>query len=164
MVICLDRGARLHMAQLMPLPLTVFCFSKIRISFTSLVQAYTQVVPEKGLFNVCRLLCCGILKFYIFFSLWQVREYELRKGNFSATGNFGFGIQEHIDLGIKYDPNIGIYGMDFYVVLGRPGNLCCTVDTISIACSSVRLESLEGIATNHYRSHNRKVAHFPSYY
>ena len=52
-----------------------------------------------------------------------MREYELRKGNFSATGNFGFGIQEHIDLGIKYDPNIGIYGMDFYVVLGRPGNL-----------------------------------------
>jgi len=51
----------------------------------------------------------------------KVREYELRKGNFSSTGNFGFGIQEHIDLGIKYDPNIGIYGMDYYVVLGRPG-------------------------------------------
>jgi len=51
----------------------------------------------------------------------KVREYELRKNNFSSTGNFGFGIQEHIDLGIKYDPNIGIYGMDFYIVLGRPG-------------------------------------------
>ncbi|KAK3583167.1 hypothetical protein CHS0354_025682 [Potamilus streckersoni] len=51
----------------------------------------------------------------------KVREYELKKGNFSDTGNFGFGIQEHIDLGIKYDPGIGIYGMDFYVVLGRPG-------------------------------------------
>merc|ERR1711945_76490 len=51
----------------------------------------------------------------------KVREYELRKGNFSKTGNFGFGIQEHIDLGIKYDPSIGIYGMDFYVVLGRAG-------------------------------------------
>jgi len=50
-----------------------------------------------------------------------VKEYELNKENFSATGNFGFGIQEHIDLGIKYDPTIGIYGMDFYVVLGRPG-------------------------------------------
>lgn len=37
------------------------------------------------------------------------------------TGNFGFGIQEHIDLGIKYDPSIGIYGLDFFVVLGRPG-------------------------------------------
>jgi ribosomal protein L5 len=51
----------------------------------------------------------------------KVREYELRKDNFSDTGNFGFGIQEHIDLGIKYDPSIGIYGLDFYVVLGRPG-------------------------------------------
>jgi len=31
MVICLGQGADLHMAQLMPLPLTVFCFSKIQI-------------------------------------------------------------------------------------------------------------------------------------
>jgi large subunit ribosomal protein L11e len=30
-----------------------------------------------------------------------VKEYELRKENFSSNGNFGFGIQEHIDLGIK---------------------------------------------------------------
>merc|ERR1711944_121684 len=51
----------------------------------------------------------------------KVKEYELKKGNFSKSGAFGFGVQEHIDLGIKYDPNIGIYGMDFYVVLGRPG-------------------------------------------
>ena len=51
----------------------------------------------------------------------QLREYELRKKNFSATGNFGFGIMEHIDLGLKYDPSTGIYGMDFYVCLGRPG-------------------------------------------
>ncbi|KAJ1657133.1 60S ribosomal protein L11 [Dispira simplex] len=51
----------------------------------------------------------------------KVKEYELRSRNFSDTGNFGFGIQEHIDLGIKYDPTIGIYGMDFYVVMGRPG-------------------------------------------
>ncbi len=51
----------------------------------------------------------------------KVKEYELKKSNFSDTGNFGFGIQEHIDLGIKYDPSIGIYGMDFYVVMKRPG-------------------------------------------
>jgi len=36
-------------------------------------------------------------------------------------GNFGFGIEEHIDLGIKYDTNTGIFGMDFYVILGRAG-------------------------------------------
>jgi large subunit ribosomal protein L11e len=52
----------------------------------------------------------------------KVKEYELRYQNFSSSGNFGFGIDEHIDLGIKYDPSIGIYGMDFYVVLARPGN------------------------------------------
>jgi len=51
----------------------------------------------------------------------KVKEYELRAKNFSTSGNFGFGIEEHIDLGIPYDPSIGIYGMDFYVVLGRPG-------------------------------------------
>eukprot|EP00891_Asterochloris_glomerata_P007734 jgi/Astpho2/7734/Aster-07576 len=51
----------------------------------------------------------------------KVREYELLRKNFSDTGNFGFGINEHIDLGIKYDPSTGIYGMDFYVVLERPG-------------------------------------------
>jgi large subunit ribosomal protein L11e len=51
----------------------------------------------------------------------KVKDYELKKGNFSATGNFGFGISEHIDLGVKYDPATGIFGMDFYVVLGRPG-------------------------------------------
>ena len=31
----------------------------------------------------------------------KVKEYELRRENFSENGNFGFGIQEHIDLGIK---------------------------------------------------------------
>ncbi|GAM29212.1 hypothetical protein SAMD00019534_123880 [Acytostelium subglobosum LB1] len=51
----------------------------------------------------------------------KVKEFELRNKNFSNNGSFGFGIQEHIDLGIKYDPAIGIYGMDFFVVLGRPG-------------------------------------------
>jgi len=39
-VICLERGADLHMAQLMPLSLTVSCFSKIQIDFTFLVQAH----------------------------------------------------------------------------------------------------------------------------
>ena len=40
MVICLEQGADLHMAQLMPLPLTVSCFSKIQICFAFLVPAH----------------------------------------------------------------------------------------------------------------------------
>ncbi|KAL0242870.1 hypothetical protein GEMRC1_005433 [Eukaryota sp. GEM-RC1] len=51
----------------------------------------------------------------------RVKEYELYAKNFSNTGCFGFGIEEHIDLGLKYDPSTGIYGMDFYIILQRPG-------------------------------------------
>ena len=40
MVVCLERGADLHTAQLMPLPLTVSCLSKIQIGFTFLVPVY----------------------------------------------------------------------------------------------------------------------------
>jgi len=52
----------------------------------------------------------------------RVKEFELKAANFSNTGNFGFGVDEHIDLGLKYDPNVGIYGMDFYCVLDRAGS------------------------------------------
>ena len=56
MVICLERGADLHMAQLMPLPLTVSCFSKIQIGFTFLVLAH-QVVPKKAFERVHARVC-----------------------------------------------------------------------------------------------------------
>ena len=52
MVISLERGADLHMAQLMPLPLTVSCFSKIQIGFTFLVAAHLRS-PGKGPLNEC---------------------------------------------------------------------------------------------------------------
>jgi len=49
----------LHLAQLMPLPLTVSCFSKIHIGSTFLVPADLGS-PEKGLLNVCVCVCvCG---------------------------------------------------------------------------------------------------------
>ena len=61
-VICLERGSDLHMAQRIPLPLTVSCFSEIQIVFTFLVPAH-RVVPDKGPFNVCvcvSLICCQV--------------------------------------------------------------------------------------------------------
>ena len=53
MVICLERGADLHMAQLMPLPLTVSCFSKIQIGFTSLVLAHPGCPTKRAVKRVC---------------------------------------------------------------------------------------------------------------
>ena len=55
-VICLEWGADLHMSQLMPLPLTVSCFSKIQIGFTFLVPAHLGI-PEKGPLNGCVCVC-----------------------------------------------------------------------------------------------------------
>jgi len=53
MVTCLERGADLHMARLMPLPLTVFCFSKIQIGFTFLVPAHLSSPGKRAVQRVC---------------------------------------------------------------------------------------------------------------
>ena len=65
MVICLERGADLHMAQLMPLPLTVSCFSKIQIMVLPFWYRLTRVVLEKGPLNVCVCVCvCNFVRTY----------------------------------------------------------------------------------------------------
>jgi ribosomal protein L5 len=51
----------------------------------------------------------------------HVKDSELRHSCFYHTGNFGFRIKEHIDLGIQDDPEIDIHCLDIYVVLERPG-------------------------------------------
>ena len=53
MVISLERGADLHVAQLMPLPLTVSCFSKIHIGFTFLVLAHPGSPGQRAVIYVC---------------------------------------------------------------------------------------------------------------
>jgi len=57
MVICLERGADLHVAQLMTLPLTVSCFSKIQIGFTFLVPADPGSPGQKAVKRVRACVC-----------------------------------------------------------------------------------------------------------
>jgi len=52
-VICLERDADLHMAQLMPLPLNVSCFSKIQIGFACLVPAHPGSLRQRAVKWVC---------------------------------------------------------------------------------------------------------------
>ena len=59
-VIYVERGVDLHMAQLMPLPLSVSCFSKIQTGYTFLVPAHPEV-PDKGPLNVCVCVCCIVV-------------------------------------------------------------------------------------------------------
>jgi len=62
-VICLERDADLHMAQLMPLPLTVSCFSEIQIAFTFMVPAHPGKMAVK---RVCVYMCVSALQVLIF--------------------------------------------------------------------------------------------------
>jgi len=58
-VICLEQGADLHMAQLMPLTLTVSCFSKIQTGFTFLVPAHPGSPGQRAVKRVC---VCDVLQ------------------------------------------------------------------------------------------------------
>ena len=61
MVICLERGADLHIFQLMPLPLTVSCFSKIQIGFAFLVPAHLGSPGKMAVKRVCVCVCvCAV--------------------------------------------------------------------------------------------------------
>ena len=57
MVICLERGADLRIAQLMPLLLTVSCFSKIQIGFTFLVPDHPGSPGKRAVKRVCVCVC-----------------------------------------------------------------------------------------------------------
>merc|ERR1712032_167988 len=48
-------------------------------------------------------------------------DYELVDSNFCENGGLNFGIEEHIDLGIKYDPSVVIFGLDLNILLVRAG-------------------------------------------
>ena len=57
MVICLRRDADLHMAQLLPLPLTASCFSQIQIGFNFLVPAHPGNPGKRAVKRVCVCVC-----------------------------------------------------------------------------------------------------------
>ena len=63
-VICLECSADLHMAQLMPLPLTVSCFSKIQIRYTFLVPADPGSLRQRAVTVVCVCVCVCMFRQY----------------------------------------------------------------------------------------------------
>ena len=51
-----------------------------------------------------------------------VIDKKIPRTSFDRQGNFSFGIKEHIEIkGVKYDPDVGIFGMDVCVSMARPG-------------------------------------------
>jgi large subunit ribosomal protein L5 len=51
-----------------------------------------------------------------------VVDNKISRSSFDKQGNFAFGLKEHIEIaGVKYDPDVGIFGMDICVAVNRPG-------------------------------------------
>ena len=94
MVICLEWGADLHMFQLMPLPLTVSCFSKIQIGFAFLVPAQLGTPGKMAVKRVCVCVCI-LLNTTIHSRIpWSMIRRELGRWN----GRCWLPRQQHIPL------------------------------------------------------------------
>ena len=97
MVICLEQGADLHMAQPMPLPLTVSCCSKIQIGFTFLVPAQLGSPGQRAVKRVCVMSsflwnCFSVAQLstvyiYYFIVLISCLGMGITQGKFLGNGN-----------------------------------------------------------------------------
>lgn len=64
----------------------------------------------------------GARAYELLMRLLHAKEYKVKSKSIDKTGNFSFGINEHIDIpGMDYDPNLGIIGMDVIVQMERHG-------------------------------------------
>ncbi len=64
----------------------------------------------------------GNKAYELLMKLLHTKEYKVKRSAIDRQGNFGFGINEHIDIpGLEYDPNVGIFGFDVVVQMERAG-------------------------------------------
>lgn len=70
----------------------------------------------------CKVTLRGKRKEEFLKKAFEAVDNKIKITSFDASGNLAFGIKEHIDIaGLKYDPNVGIFGMDVCVSIERPG-------------------------------------------
>jgi large subunit ribosomal protein L5 len=92
------------------------------------VRTYSKVTnPEFGIRKkqpiACKITLRGEKAEKIISMVLNGLENHIKASQFDKEGNVSFGIQEHIDIpGIRYDPDIGIFGMDVSVTFEKPGH------------------------------------------
>ena len=131
MVICLERGADLHMTQRIPLPHTVSCFSKIQIGFTFLVLAHQGSPGQRAVKRVC--VC-------VFSSTTRVSQYQKGKTSLDLNevrGDGVWGWQWHqldymqtTDTSLQTDNHTNTSSLNFYKpdALLKPNQQCQSTD------------------------------------
>ena len=101
-----------------------------------LIKAITGITPVKtvtskriptwglrpGLAIGCKLTLRGEKASELLEKFIAAKEKQLSLRNFDGNGNISFGIHEYVDIpGVKYDPELGIIGLEISVTLARPG-------------------------------------------
>lgn len=77
---------------------------------------------RRGELIVVKVIFCGEKVYQMFDRFFEVVDRKFKVSNFDEYGNFCFGIQEYINiLGVEYDFEIGIFGMDVCVIFERLG-------------------------------------------
>jgi len=112
-VICLERCADLHMALLMPLPLTVSCFSKIQIGFTFLLPAHPGSPGQKAVNTgvcVCVLLVVMIHDAFVLEVCMGMGKTGIPRVPWDSHGN-GCKISHGMGMGLEWELTIKCMGM-----------------------------------------------------
>lgn len=92
------------------------------------VRTYSKVTnPEFGIRKkqpiACKVTLRGEKAEKIISMVLAGLENRIKASQFDQEGNVSFGIREHIDIpGVRYDPDIGIFGMDVAVTFQKPGH------------------------------------------
>ena len=76
-VIFLEQGANMHMAQLMPLPLTISCFSKIQIGVTFPVPAHPGSPGQRAAKCVCVCACVCTVRIHMLYEFLKLKKYDV---------------------------------------------------------------------------------------
>ena len=77
---------------------------------------------RKGMQIGCKVTLRGDEAFEFVKKAFWIRENRIATYSFDPEGNFSFGIQDYTDFpGMKYDPEIGIFGLDVCASIGCPG-------------------------------------------
>ena len=134
MVIFLEQGAFFYMAQLMPLPLTVSCFSKIQIGFTFLVPAHLGSPGQRAVKRVCVVLahlvspgqravkrvcvCVSKVSFCLASLLLGLQSTVITSVTVTNVSTREFGSGERKD---KAKPLVGVNGLCFLQCFGWLG-------------------------------------------
>ncbi len=91
----------------------------VRTSSTHRIPAWDLKTGES---IGCKVTLRGDSAIKLLKNAFYAKDNIIKESQFDTRGNFSFGIHEHIDLkDIKYDPEIGIWGMDINVTIERPG-------------------------------------------